>query len=61
LLLIPVIVGILVIDTVIVGLHGLIIITRLRILDPSYLIINILLKNVIIITVNNSISYRLRK
>jgi len=54
--LIPVIVGMLAIDTVIVGLHGLIIITRLPILDPSYPIINILLKNVIIITVNNSIS-----
>ncbi len=55
-LLILVIVGILVIDIVIVGLYGLIIITRLLILDPSYLIVNILLKNVIIITVNNSIS-----
>jgi len=58
LLLILVIVGILVIDTVIIGLYGLIIITRLSILDPSYPIINILLKNVIIITVNNSISYK---
>jgi len=58
LLLILVIVGILVIDIIIVGLYGLIIITRLLILDPSYYIINILLKNVIIITINNSISRR---
>jgi len=46
---------------VIVGLLGRIIITRLLILDPSYLIINILLKDIIIIIINNSISRRLYK